>query len=584
MPEFNWNEMEVEGQNNGFDWNEFESETPASYTDTAKRIGSNALAGYAQWGQDLWNLPHNIAGLFSKEFAEKIPHMEDVNYAQALGQNKTETSDVLTQKLFEYAPSLFLPAAHLGKAGKAIESIPAAGKYIERGLATALPQMGYTYAAELENNPEEALEAAGLTGAITAPFGVAGQAVRSSSPAMRAAGATGAALGGGALGYMGAEALDLPSWATLPAAAATGLLTERGIRPQSYAKNKVFEDMSPEQVKEVVEASERLGLSYVTPAEAAGTQFAGETQASIGKTAQGSKIKYEKGMERLKSEEKSIVSFLDNIYSGPELTPEKQALYSSVMQEKIPTDFAASMAMNNEIIGSAISKLESNPVYRESLKGVAPDSFQYWDQVKRIIDDMQQTALRNGERNQAKIIGDTKYQLIDQMDSINPDYKKARSLAEREFTREGLEKTFDKKPITGRNFYKALESETKFNKLRKSLSEFPGLQSQLDDMRLVFPRLINPQNAKTGHALEATSMNKTRGGVKQDLDDLIARTIGRRADVEAANLITNPKWFDQFKKYSADKQKSDSLLAYIVETLGKGAGHAEAVTNENRGK
>lgn len=580
MSSFNWNDMEKEESGNNFDWNKFEKENTSSYTDTAKRIGKNALAGYAQFGQDILNLPYNLTGVFNKEFAEKIPHREETNFAKLLGQNEAETSDILTQKLFEYAPSFLMPWSRLGKVSSAVESIPKVGKYAERALATALPQMGYTYGVELEHNPEEALESAGLTGAITAPFGVAGQLVRSASPSLRAAGATGAAIGGAGLGYMGSQALGLPDWATVPATAISGLLTERGIRPKSYAANKVFEDMSPDQVREVVEASQRLGLTHITPAEAMGTQFAGEKQASIGKTAEGSKIKYEAAMDRLKSEEKAIVGFLDEIYSGPQLTPEKQALYTSVMQEKIPMNFANDLISNNEIIRSAVNKLEGNPIYKEGLKDISVDSFQYWDQVKKVLDDMQQTSIRSGEKYQSKIIGDTKSKLIGEMDAINPDYKKARRLAEREFTREGLEKTFDKKPITGRNFYKALESDTKFNKLRGSLSEFPQLQSQLDDMRLVFPRLINPQNARTGHALESTSMNKSRGGIKQDLDDLLARTIGRRADVESAKLITNPKWFDELIDHQK-LNKRDSLLAYMLENAGKGAGHAREVINED---
>lgn len=573
MSEFNWNQFETEQSPEGFSWDKFEEDKSSSYADFTKRFHTNAGIGLMNLYEGMANLPHNVVGLFSEEYADKIPHKEDRNYAEIFGL--TSPSDLATQSIFEYGPSLAFPAANLGKVGKAIESIPKVGKYLERGAALAAPQAAFSYGMGLENNPEEAAKSAGLTAAITAPFGAAGQAVRSASPAVRAAGSGAAAIGGGALGYQTADAFNAPDWATIPISLGAGLLAERGINPKGYSQKKVFEDIEPEQAAEVVNAARRLGLDYVTPAEAVGTPFAGEKQASIGKTAEGSKIKYDAGMQRLKSEEKTITSFLDDIYSGAELTPEKQALYKKAMSTQMPNEIGQEFLANDEVIKAASKEVMSKPAYKQALKDVPKDSFEYWNQIKIAMDDMRSGALRQGHDNEARIIKKSKDSMIGVMDQIEPDYARARGLAEREFIRKDLDKVFDKKPITGRNFYKALESDEKFGKLRESLSEFPDLQTQLDDMRTVFPRLINPQTGRAAHGLEATSMNKSRGGWKQDLDDAITRSIGRRSDVEAAKLITNPQWYEMLAKRRGQSESS-SALAALLEMLGKGLGQTAA--------
>jgi hypothetical protein len=59
---------------------------------------------------------------------------------------------------------------------------------------------------------------------------------------------------------------------------------------------------------------------------------------------------------------------------------------------------------------------------------IADNSIIMLDSAKKSLDDKIGVAIRQGERQQAKILGDIKRELVGKIDELNPDYKKARQV------------------------------------------------------------------------------------------------------------------------------------------------------------
>ena len=242
-----------------------------------------------------------------------------------------------------------------------------------------------------------------------------------------------------------------------------------------------------------------------------------------------------------------IEGFLNKLDDKIELPKEKKALYDRVMAKSIPDDFIINAYLDSEVIQKAVKVVESNPVYKDALKGVSENSFQYWDQIKKCLDDMEQTKKRAGKHHEASVIAKTRKKLVDEMDSIEPDYARARKLGQRTILRREIEEGFDKKDMTGRNFYNnVIRSKEKFSKLFNDLSEFPELQQQLLDMQTVFPKLFGTANAKAGVVGERTHVHTPRSAtawVGQKLEQLM----NERGDIKSVEAITSPDWFANMK-------------------------------------
>lgn len=323
--------------------------------------------------------------------------------------------------------------------------------------------------------------------------------------------------------------------------------------PEKLAQEKLFGDFTHEdlpQIRERLAAAKRLGLGYLTPAEAALSPYEAAKQGTIGRTSSGSKLLFKKGKERLSSEEKSINSLLDTIYDAKELDPQKHAAYEETMQASVPDEFVSHW-ITDPVVKEAIQKLKDTPAYRKRL-GSSPDtSFMYWNMVKRVLGD-KSTKLRGSNKLQnteADIIDETRRDMTSQMDEIEPTYPIARGIAEREFTREDIENFFDKRKMTGNNFYNLIKSKKKFDELMHKLEAFPEAQQKLNDMLLLFEDLIpSVHSLRAATALKRTSMSEPRN--KLDAERLaLDEKYGREHDVAAVKLMTDPNFLNMLSEF-----------------------------------
>lgn len=550
---------------------EEENKKPINYA-------KDVLAGTAQYGHELLNLPYNITKLFSDKLASYIPHQQKYDFGKMVGVTKPSPTDVAIQDITSTLPAFAIPETKIGEVGDLLQKIPAAGKYLEKALGTAIPQAGFAGAQALENAPEDAGKAALSAGLMSAPFGAVSEMIRSGSPIMKNLGRAGAFGGATLAAEQGGQSIGLPSGVSYPAALLMGYLAQKGVRPSTAAQRSVFGDVAKENLpkaKERLAGARRLGLEYITPAEAFKSPTLAKAQGSIGRTEQGSQLAIEKGEKRTASEQSSINNLLDTIYEPKKHYKEKTRGYAELENRFMPDSFVAKSSQD-PIISHAISKIETDPVYKKAFKDVPTNSMVYWDQVKKIMDDMQSKALegRRPQRFKASTIRHTKNNMINEMENTYPEYSKTLGLAQREIIRNQLSDTFDKKDMTGNNFYKALQSDKKFEKLIKDLKDVPEAQDKLIDMKMLFNDLISPPSVRTAAQAEKTSMTKARDSV-QGVKDFIGNIFGQGHDKAAVELMTSPEWDKNVEKMLGTSNKAKAM-ALFVNALGKASAQATA--------
>jgi hypothetical protein len=346
---------------------------------------------------------------------------------------------------------------------------------------------------------------------------------------------------------------------------------QAAIKANPFASNKevYIKGIEPGDVKDTVEAARRLNLTYVTPGEASGFGYIGSQEGKIGNTLEGSKLREKKAKERMLSEEAVIDDFLNRLDDKIELPKEKQALYESVLNQELPNEFMGRFIVDNPIVEAAMSEANRQPAYKQRLKGVSPTSFRYWDEIKRILYDMESAQKRKGKENLADAIGDVRKELIQTMDDIDPNYIKARKLGQRSILRREIEEGFDKKDMTGNNFYNnVIKSKSNFNKLYDDLSEFPDMQQQLLDMKLVFPKLFGQRNSKATTLGERTHVGTPRSDLAF-LYKFLKQHFNEKGDVKAFEDLISQDWFERLRGNEAIAPKQGPATTLPPELLQK---------------
>jgi hypothetical protein len=530
-----------------------------------EKLAPNILAGLAQMGHGLINAPHNLVNQVSPKLASYIPKQQDYDFAGMLKLPKSaDLSDKLIRGLAQYSPALLAPEASLGEVGGAIKSIPYAGRMLKKMIGNALPVGAFSATQNEENPGTSAAEGA----AATTPFSALSSLATTANPYAKLAGRLGLAGLGGYGGYKGAEMVGADSLPAKTAAATLGAsLGLIGKTPKSEARENMLKGVEGSNYKEKLEAGQRLGLDYLTPAEVSSNPFVAAQQGAAGKTEKGAQLLYQRGQERIESEKQAINKLFDTIYDKEKLNPEVKSLYKSSYQESVPQNFVESLKQN-EVFKEAVKRMESKAAFKESLKGVPENSIGYLDHVKQSIDDMVERAPAKEQR----ILLQTQNKILKKMDSISPNYGQARELAERGILRKKLEDKLNTKSTMGTTFYNALlKNDKKYGKLQFSLRNVPEAQQQLKDMRSVFGDLINPPTIKTAAGLAKTGMTQERNTRQALANKLKEMLSGGKYDTAAIDLITNPNWKDELSKLK-DISSFKTKASKVTDLLGRAAG------------
>lgn len=194
-------------------------------------------------------------------------------------------------------------------------------------------------------------------------------------------------------------------------------------------------------------AADRLGLSYIAPAEASGSPLAAATQGKLGTSGAGALKLQESGLNRIASEKNVINQFLDNVApSGRNAASEvrqvsrdilskkdkalsnaARPLYDSAYKQELSPE-AYKAITEDGIVAKAIDSVMKNPIYSNELKGISPNSIKVLDLAKREMDDQIGRSMRAGEKNATRLLQGSKKNLLTTLDEISPDYKAGRAI------------------------------------------------------------------------------------------------------------------------------------------------------------
>lgn len=556
--------------------NQSESKESENESNLLRYGVKDPLAGILNLGSRGGTSAGNLAISLINKLGGNFPKQEATDFSEMLGIPEEQKN--LADKLIQFAPeigvSLAIPETRLGKVGDILEKLPAWGKYLKTGLGNAISQGALAASQSPEDQGKAALEA----GSIAAPFSALSKGMLSASPTIRNLSRGALGLGSGALGYYGAKGLGLNDPLAELSAVLLGLAGTKGGSTQRRAREDVLKGVEGTPYEEALDAAKRLGLTYITPAEASGNPFTGGIQGNLGKTEKGAKLLYERGKGRTESEENAIENLFSNVFPKS-LEERKNALYKYAEQVKIPEEKLAKLK-NNEIYKSALTHVKREPAYKEKLKGVPENSIEYLNQVKEAMDDM----IEKAPKKEGRIIGNTKNKMLEMLDSISPEYKEGRQLAERGIVRREIEDLFNKKDETGSNLFKMLLSnkrdyrnlQNRFRRLEETASSheqkqnMKNAQQQLEDMQLIFGRLINIPTAKTAEALSRSSMSKGRTPFDEAIRRFKEIISSGKYDKAAVELITNPRWADELEKLNKITKTDKLISAFhkLISTAG----------------
>jgi len=558
---------------------EGEPEDNQGFFQKALRYGvQDPLIGVLNMGREFSNLPNKISGGKIPEFSPS-----DYDFSSALGVENPTGIDKLLQGVGQYGPSMAIPGVNLGRAGQVISKIPIAGRFISKALSEAIPQATYSAA---QAKPDEAIKSGVEAGGTMVPLSILSEWMGTAGPRSKMLAKILAGSGLGLLGREGAKQAGMGETASDFLGILSGALGARGMHSQKEVMNKLTEGVSPQVANPRIQAANRLGLDYLTPAEAGVSPWAAKRQGALGRTEEGGKMLYERAQKRQESEREAIERTLDKIYLPEKMDKKTSDAYYSLGPVNLPTEFPAQYE-GNAIINAAEKRVKNRPAYQESLKKMLPEnvrlaegqsnaqptSLVYWDHVKRALYDMEQEAARKGSGGESNILSDTRRNLVKKMDEFYPEYAEARGLYERKKTRKGLEKVFDQKEINGQNFYRALASEKKFDELISHLKDAPDAAQNLKDMRLLFKDLMGPPTIKTSKGMEERGMNQARnsGAFLENLLEHVFTKGGH--DKAAIEFITSKDWAQKMKEINkiSDKQLKMSALSMA---LSRGAAQA----------
>lgn len=146
------------------------------------------------------------------------------------------------------------------------------------------------------------------------------------------------------------------------------------------------------------------------------------------------------------------------------LVAQARPLYDQAYQEAVPQD---ANILQNPLIQSALQRVRNNPVFAQEIGNAADNSIQALDAVKRSLDDMAESAARQGNRNEARLINAARTELLSAMDQASPAYGQARSIysgnPEALQMRESIGALADIDPMNAKSVNRALFGGTQQN-------------------------------------------------------------------------------------------------------------------------
>jgi hypothetical protein len=391
---------------------------------------------------------------------------------------------------------------------------------------------------------------------------------------------------GGALGYEMGENMGLPGPASALLSALLGYANYKGIAsPKATIANQIDNvDLKDPAVLQRLEAAERLGVN-ITPAEATKSPFLGGEHALLGRSKEGSKKYYEAAEQRIGQEEKAIKELLETTYHPPTMDKIVKEGYETLYPRQVPPTLGLKYS-GNKTLDKVTKNIEKDSeimaqAEKEGITTTVGDKLRldktklgYWDLAKRYLDkEFERVASPDApsvDKLKKATFDELRKGIIKDLDPLFPEYKEVRSLAEREQARKTIEKSFDKTNVGGKQFYKAFESDAKFNDLMKHLRDVPEAQQMMEDMRMIFEESRKKPSITTTAGLKGTGLDQNRDFFDAGKAFVKKLLNNDKYDAEAIDFISSGEWHKEMAEINkiSDPQKK---AGKFIELLGKAA-------------
>jgi hypothetical protein len=402
----------------------------------------------------------------------------------------------------------------------------------------------------------------------------------------------------------------------------------RGSEP--HIIKEMLKHYSPEEISTALSnqaKAQNVGIE-LTPSEAAASKIPAKHEGKLGSSEEGERSLYEFKKGQKTSEAESIQDFLNKISGNPEVVNEKvrditkgiiskkeKALqakakpYYETAEKKIVPANSLNQLTKDGNINKAYSDVLNDPVFQSEIEGFAPNSIKVLDEVKKRLNGLRGKALKSGDKNEARIIKNSTDKLVNAMDKISPEYKKARAIYSEEsplidlvrnrevgkiaklkddqlknvskiifdpgqtdpkalnrlrdeISKENPEawagivrNAMENKLATtyegttgyhGTNFYRQiLANDRTYKQFHNALKGNKEAQERLEFMKTVFKDLINEPTVKGASAQAKTSMDAKRSTLAH-FAKWAANATGGHEDKAAIDIITSDKWKKAF--------------------------------------
>ena len=508
-------------------------------------ISSGYLQGLANIGPGLYNLGAKGANL--------IP---GVNVEEKKGFNfAPNTANAMVGELGSFfGPGMLGRIPEIANVPSHISNIPHIANALKKatGIIGKSPLAIQKALKGLTSETGKSIGKNALTGAVMSPED---QEIGS------ALGAGGAALGAG-LGYGIPKVLNKLGLGVQP-----GEETIKGLR---------YQDVSPS-----IEAGERLG-TQLRPSEASRNPFIAGLEGRYPRTREAAQENVELGMERLGQEKNAINDFLGKIYDKSTASNNKiRDLYEKAYRWDMKPELVNNLK-SDPIISDAFNSVSKDSAWQRKLGNVSENNMAYLDKVRKEISDQESKLMRSGEKSKAAEYTDARKNLVDLMDKAVPEYKQARSEAQKSIIRSQIEKKLGTSEINGKNFFnKIIKNENKLNELHKSLKNVPEAQSMLMDMKNAWHSLINIEKPSTASYQSEKAINQARGSLQKAFE-MWNQLTGKKKNLEAVKFIRSDKWVKKLQqsKESGDKNRLENTLSDIMGKIFPGGFNAIEETSE----
>jgi hypothetical protein len=325
------------------------------------------------------------------------------------------------------------------------------------------------------------------------------------------------------------------------------------IHPRNFAMNQL-EGIDPKEAIAAKQAGERLGVQ-LRPAETTGNPFIAAKEGKVGTSIKGSNKMYQHGLER----EGQITNAIEDLYSSiaPEGTKQKiKDLYTKADPILLPDKTFTHLMSEQPILAKTLNKVLKGSEYQNDIKGFSQNSTKVLNIVKQELDDAIEVAKKGSTKgsgpNRTRRLTSARKELVNAIDEINPDYKTARSEAQKEQIVSKIQKKIGSINEGGANFFnKALKDKKIFNDIYRGLEGNSEAQGKMNDMRIAFKNLIEPVSTKMAARQAQTAPEASKFGKTAMMQKIADKIMNGAYDNAAIDLILDPKWDKRIKDIKA---------------------------------